>query len=291
MALAEIVRSAVEMARPLISASRHELTLSLPTHPLWLDADPLRLSQVLVNLLNNAAKYTGEGGRIELSAEASGDEVTLAVRDNGIGIGADVLPRVFDPFTQVKSASERAQGGLGIGLALVSQLALLHGGRAEAHSEGPGRGSEFRVTLPLAAAPEQTAPALRSVRPAARSALRGPVLVVDDIATRRRAWRCCCAPGACAGGRVDGRPRRDRRRSAALVLLDLGMPRWTLRGGAALRAEPACKRSQLVALTGWNQSAVREQCARAGFDRHVVKPVQLEALEQLLALPPGAAAS
>jgi PAS domain S-box-containing protein len=296
VALAEVVRSAIETARPLIAAARHELTLSLPTQPLWLDADPLRLSQVLVNLLNNAAKYTPDGGRIELTAEVAGDEVTLSVRDNGIGIGADALPRIFDPFTQARSASEHAQGGLGIGLALVSQLAALHGGRAEARSGGPGQGSEFRVTLPLAEAPEPVVHAIHSVRSAKRaSGLRGPVLVVDD---NRDAAESLALLLRSRGVRVetafDGAEALDvaRRLEPAVVLLDLGMPGMDgFEVAQRLRAEPACRDARLVALTGWNQPSVREQCARAGFDHHVVKPVQLEALEQLLALPPGAAAS
>ena len=294
VALADVVRAAIETARPIITSSRHELTLSLPTQPLWLDADPLRLSQVLVNLLNNAARYTQEGGRIELSAETAGGAVTLTVRDNGIGIERSVLSRIFDPFTQVKQASDR-RGGLGIGLALVAQLAALHGGRAEAHSEGAGKGSEFRVTLPLAGAPEQSATLLHSVRPAGRSALRGPVLVVDDnhdaaeslaLLLRSRGLRAEVAfDGAAA---LELAPRLQ----PALVLLDLGLPEMDgFEVARRLRAEPTCRHAQLVALTGWNQPSVREQCARAGFDHHVVKPVALEALEQLLALPPGAAAS
>ncbi len=150
--LAAVVHQAVEASRPLLEARRQELSVSLPPGLPPLSADPARLAQVLTNLLNNAAKYTDEGGHIRLSAEQVGGEVMVRVRDTGIGIPADMLPRIFDPFTQVDGALRRAQGGLGLGLALVRGLVELHGGRVEAHSEGLGKGSEFVVHLPVLAA-------------------------------------------------------------------------------------------------------------------------------------------
>ena len=150
--LAAVVHQATEASRPLLEARRQELTVSLPPNLPPLSADPARLAQILTNLLNNAAKYTDEGGHIRLSAEQVGGEVAVRVRDTGMGIPADMLPRIFDPFTQVDAALRRAQGGLGLGLALVRGLVELHGGRVEAHSEGLGKGSEFVVRLPVISA-------------------------------------------------------------------------------------------------------------------------------------------
>ncbi len=150
IALSDIVKTAVEASNPLIHAGRHELKLDLPEAPLWLDADLTRLSQVISNLLNNAAKYTPEGGKIVLSARRERDEVTVTVSDNGVGISSDMLPLVFDLFTQVRDNMDRSHGGLGIGLALVKQLVEMHGGAIASESAGPGRGSTFRVRLPAA---------------------------------------------------------------------------------------------------------------------------------------------
>ncbi|HZT83667.1 MAG TPA: ATP-binding protein, partial [Gemmataceae bacterium] len=150
--LAAAVQRGVETARPLVESRRHELAVALPPAPVWLEADPARLGQVVANLLLNAAKYTPEGGRVWLTAEADGAEVVLRVRDTGTGIPTDMLDRVFEPFTQVEGAREQSGGGLGIGLALVRSLVRMHGGSVIACSEGPGRGSEFVVRLPVAPA-------------------------------------------------------------------------------------------------------------------------------------------
>jgi signal transduction histidine kinase len=149
--LGPVVERAVEISRPHIEAARHELTVVLPPEPLVMDADPARLTQVVANLLNNASKYTEPGGSIELTLVRNGTEAILRVRDTGLGIPADMLPHIFDLFVQVPSTLQRAQGGLGIGLALVKSLVELHGGRVEVHSAGPGHGSEFRLHLPLVA--------------------------------------------------------------------------------------------------------------------------------------------
>ncbi len=154
--LASVVADAVESSRPLIQARRHELSVAVPPEPVRVEGDPARLAQVAANLLNNAAKYTEEGGHIWLSVERDGGEAVVRVRDNGVGIPAEMLPSVFEPFTQVDRSLDRSQGGLGIGLTLVRRLMELHGGRAEARSDGPGKGSEFTVRLPALAA--ETAP-------------------------------------------------------------------------------------------------------------------------------------
>src|SRR5439155_14281318 len=173
--------SALETSRPLIEAAGHQLVVTLPPDPILLDADPIRLAQVLANLLNNAAKYTDPGGRIGLTAEREGKEVVLRVRDNGIGIPAEMVPRIFDLFTQVDLLSGRAQGGLGIGLTVVRSLIQLHGGSVSADSAGPGQGSEFTLRLPIAREP---GPGVRAegpseVRPQPRPRPRGRVLIVD----------------------------------------------------------------------------------------------------------------
>jgi signal transduction histidine kinase len=149
MDLAAMVQSAVETSRPLIEAAGHELLVTMPAEPILLEADPTWLPQVFTNLLNNAAKYTDRGGHIRLSAARQRDEAVVCVRDDGIGIPADDLPRIFDMFMQVDRASERSRGGLGIGLSLVQRLVELHGGRVEVYSDGPGEGSEFAVYLPV----------------------------------------------------------------------------------------------------------------------------------------------
>ena len=296
--LGDVLRTAVETAQPQIEAAQHALVITLPSAPLRLEADPLRLSQLFVNLLSNAAKYTPDGGRIEVAAERRGDEVVVAFRDDGIGIPPDVLPRIFEPFTQLDRAPGHAQSGLGIGLALVAQLAALHGGRVEARSDGPGCGSEFRVTLPLAEprtsvdrAPLEEAPegGARS-----RGALREPILVVDD---NRDAAESLASLLRSRGLRtevaLDGPSalRAARALAPAVVLLDLGMPEMDgFEVARRLRADPACRGIVLVALTGWNQAAVSASCAQAGFDHHLVKPVKLETLQRLLLTTPGKAA-
>jgi PAS domain S-box-containing protein len=288
--LADVLRTALETVRPQLDAARHKLVTSLPRGPLWLDADPLRLAQLLVNLLGNSARYTPEGGRIEIVAERRGEEVVIAVRDNGVGIAPELLPRVFEPFTQIGPAPRDAAGGLGIGLALAAQLAALHRGRLEAHSDGPGRGSEFRVVLPLAEAPAQAA---RGEAPGrdGRSRLPEPILVVDDNRDGAESLALLLrAHGVRAEVALDG-PSALRAVSElrpAAVLLDLGMPEMDgFEVARRLRADPIGRALVLVALTGWNQPEVAERCARAGFDHHVVKPVKLEALERALSAGGG----
>ncbi|HVG10181.1 MAG TPA: ATP-binding protein [Thermoanaerobaculia bacterium] len=282
--LAAVVRDALETCRPIIEAGGHELTVSLPPEPITLDADPTRLAQVFANLLNNAAKYTPRGGSIRLSAEQQGNEIVVKVRDTGIGIPADMLPRVFEMFTQVDRSLERSQGGLGIGLSLVRGLVELHGGSVEARSEGPGRGSEFLVCL--------------SVNPPARAAHAAPndrrqaapprhrILVVDD---NRDAADSLALLLTLQGSEVrtayDGLEAIDA--AAAfdpdVVLSDLGMPRMNGYEAARKIRERCSGRVVLVAMTGWGQEEDKRRSSAAGFDYHLVKPVALDDLEQLLA--------
>jgi PAS domain S-box-containing protein len=285
--LAAVVRGAVETARPLLDARGHELTVTPPAEAVWLDVDPTRLAQVIANLLHNAAKYTEKDGHVWLTVERQGGEVVLSVRDTGIGIAAEHLPRLFEMFSQVTPALERSQGGLGIGLALVRGLVELHGGTVEARSDGPGRGSEFVVRLPVAdvpAAPEARAPAGGGPLPGGR---KWRILVVDDNRDSadslalmlemmghetRTAYDGPEAVEAAAAYRPD------------VVLLDIGLPRMNgYEVARHLRQQPWGKGLALVALTGWGQDEDKRRALDAGFDQHVTKPVGADGLEQVLA--------
>ncbi len=286
--LAAIVRSAVEASRPLIENRGHELTVTVPSQPIHLEADPTRLAQVLLNLLNNAAKYMDRAGRIWLTAERAGDEVVIRVRDTGIGIPAEMLPRIFDLFTQVDRSLERAEGGLGIGLTLVRRLVEMHGGTVEAHSEGPGRGSEFVVRLPIAGPAEDREPqgaaggGDEAAAPAARR-----ILVVDDnqdaaeslgMLLRALGHEVRTAHDGLEAVRAVPDFRPD------VVLLDIGMPKLNgYEAARQIREQPGGAALVLVALTGWGQEEDRRLSHEAGFDHHMTKPVELADLQKLLA--------
>ena len=284
--LADVVSSAVETARPAIDEARHTLSVALPSNPVYLDADLTRLAQVVSNLLMNAAKYTGPGGRIWLSAEASDGQVALTVRDSGIGIPAEALPTVFDMFSQVDRSLERATGGLGIGLALVKGLTEMHGGRVTAASEGLDRGSSFTVALPtIEAVTDGRSPARGEVATARRASSRR-VLVVDD---NEDAGASLASLLEVLGHEV--RTAHDGVEAIAatetfapdVVLMDVGMPR--LNGYEAtrrIRAEAWGKSVSIIALTGWGQEGDRAQSQAAGCDAHLVKPVHLDDLVRCL---------
>jgi PAS domain S-box-containing protein len=284
LALATVIQSAVDASRPLIEAARHDFAVELPERPVYLQADLTRLSQVFLNLLNNAAKYTNPGGQIWLTAVLRGDQVDITVRDTGIGIAADMLPRIFEIFTQADRSLERTQGGLGIGLMLVKQLTEMHGGLVRASSEGVGRGSEFVVTLPVNTAPEPASAARSSgghrvIRPRR-------ILVVDDnrdsadslgMLLGMMGNEIRMAHDGVEAVRVAGEFKPE------LVLLDIGLPR--MNGyDAAIRIRQALGSGvQLVALTGWGQEGDRRRSREAGFDHHFTKPVDIDALKQLIA--------
>jgi signal transduction histidine kinase len=290
--LASIVDAALEVSLPLIRAANHELVVSLPPGPVFLDADPVRLSQVVSNLLNNAAKYTPDGGRIELTAEvgpghddgSTGRELVIRVRDSGVGIAPEVLPQIFEMFSQASRSRDRAQGGLGIGLALVQRLVELHDGRVEGRSDGPGRGSEFTVRLPAAALAAE-APAL-APNTGTTLAAGFRVLVVDD---NQDAADSLSLLLEMLGHQVrtahDGAEalRVAREFHPEVAVLDLGMP--GLSGYAVarqLRGEPWGGELLLIALTGWGQEEAKHRTREAGFDYHVVKPLDADALHTLL---------
>lgn len=286
VSLAEIVDAAVEAARPLIEARRHELVLEMPPAEVHLDADPLRLAQVLSNLLNNAAKYTDPGGRIRLGAQVSGGAVRLAVEDNGIGLPLESRDRLFTMFGQAYGSEGRSEGGLGIGLALVKGLVDLHGGRIEAHSEGPHLGSTFVITLALPPPPTQAGqPADGADNQPAGSGRR--VLVVDDNHDAADALAMLLlALGHETRVAYDGRTAFElaHRFRPEFALLDIGMPGMDGHELARrLRDEPWGRAMHIVALTGWGQDEDRERAYRSGFDRHYTKPVDPAELETLFA--------
>jgi len=285
VALGEAVRLAVETSRPEIEARGHTFTIEMPAEPIGVDADVNRLAQVFSNLLNNAAKYTEPGGQVALVVEQQGGEAVVRVRDTGVGIPSEMLPRVFDIFTQVDRSLEGAQGGLGIGLSLVKGLVEKHGGTVEAKSDGPGRGSEFVVRLPAPAADlpgtNRRLPAVAGPAPARR------VLIVDD---NRDAAVSLAAMldfmGNVTRTAHDGLEALDVAEAFRpdLVVLDIGMPRLSGYDTARrLREKPWGRDLVLVALTGWGQDEDRRRSRDAGFDSHLVKPIEPGAMERLLA--------
>jgi len=294
IALAQVLGSAVEATHPLIEGHHHELTVEVPPEPVFVEADVVRLAQVFANLLGNAAKFTPPGGHIWLTVERRCDEVAVCVKDSGIGIKPEMLPRVFDLFAQVHDALERSRGGLGIGLSLVKQLVEMHGGTVEARSAGVDMGSEFTVRLPIAApsAVPAGSPAL------ARAELEDAghrVLVVDD--NRDAAISLAELLGLMGCDTRVAHDGFEGLRAAAefcpeLVFLDIGMPGMNgYETARRMRAEPWGDRVVLVALTGWGQEEDRARARDAGFDRHIVKPATPEALEALLAELPASSAN
>ena len=284
--LAAVVQSAVESSHSLIQNCGHELTVNLPPQAVFLDADPTRLAQVFINLLNNAAKYTERGGQIWLTAERHGSDAAVTVRDNGIGIPSDILPRIFDLFTQVDRSSERSQGGLGIGLTLVRRLVEMHDGSIEARSNGPGTGSEFVVRLPVLLQPPPGPPP-KSDGPRATSLPERRILVVDDNRDSADSLAMVLRHmGHEAHTGYDGEEAvvAAEKFRPEVVLLDLGMPK--LNGYDAcrrIRAKPWGKGMVLIAVTGWGQEGDRRRTEVAGFNHHLVKPVDPAALMKLLA--------
>jgi CheY-like chemotaxis protein len=288
--LAAVVRSAVETSRPLIDGNGHELTVVLPPEPVHLHADPVRLAQVLSNLLNNAAKYTPKGGRIRLSAERKGADVVVSVKDDGIGIAAEMLPRVFHIFSQADRVLERSQGGLGIGLALVRGLVELHGGSIEARSEGPGRGSEFVVRLPVVMGEPIRGAAVAGEQVEMAGTAKRRLLIVDDLKDSVDSWAMLLSMmGHQVHTAYDGEEAlvAAEKFRPEVALLDIGMPK--LNGYEVcrrIREQPWGKGMILVAVTGWGQEDDRRRTEDAGFDHHMVKPVDPAALAQLLASLP-----
>jgi signal transduction histidine kinase len=276
--VAAVMRNAAESSRPLIESKGHDLELIFPAEPLWLDGDPVRLAQIVSNLLNNAAKYTDPGGRIVLAARREPGGAAIEVGDNGRGIAPDALPRLFEMFSRERPGGEE---GLGIGLALSRKLAELHGGTLEAQSDGPGLGASFTLRLPLAAPP----PAVAASAPAGKVApLRARVLVVDDNRDAAETLAMLLrALGAEVRTAFDG-PSALRLVSSyapEVALLDIGME--DMDGYELARAirQGSQKPPALIALTGWGQEADRLRAKDAGFDHHLVKPADIGTLQSL----------
>lgn len=288
--LGAVIARAVETTRPLIDARRHELTVELPDEAMFVEGDPTRLAQVIGNLLNNATKFTDEGGRILLRMAREDHEVVVTIRDTGVGIPSELLPSVFEMFTQVHRGADHGASGLGIGLALVRRLVEMHGGRVSARSEGAGQGSEFTVRLPVHAAR----------RPVDQGQSSGSAELVPTVTPRRilvvddneDAAESIAAVLQITGH--DVRIAHDGLEALSagdafmpdVVLLDLGMPR--LNGfdtARRIREKPWGKRALLVALTGWGQQQDRHRTTEAGFDAHLVKPVAQADLLVTIAAP------
>src|SRR5688572_29666158 len=286
--LKSVVNVAVETARPLLDAKRHQLIVNLPSDNVRLEADPLRLSQVIGNLLTNAAKYTDPEGRIELDARLENAELTIAIRDNGIGLTEEVMPGLFTMFSQVNSAIDRAEGGLGIGLALVKGLVALHGGRVEVRSEGLGRGSEFIVHLPHRVLAPASALAREENTGAANASAvrRGRILVADDnrdaaeslaLVLRFSGYEVSIAFGGAEALEIG---ERDRPRAA---IIDIGMPGMSGHEVARrMRLEAWGRNAVLIALTGWGQEQDKQAAKAAGFDEHLTKPVDPDDVDRVL---------
>ncbi|UQA55785.1 GAF domain-containing protein [Polyangium aurulentum] len=286
--LRAVVESAVETSRPLIESAGHELRTELPAEPLLLDADPTRLAQVFANLLNNAAKYTPAGGRIRLVAERAGARVVVRVEDTGVGIPADMLPKVFDMFTQVGRSIDRAQGGLGIGLTLVQRLVVMHGGTIDAESEGPGRGSTFTVRLPLATVEEARPTSATQSNGTGRALASLRVLVVDDNIDGAESLSVLLQLSGHQTQAAHSGPEAltaAQRLGPDMVFLDIGLPGMNgYEVARKLRAMPDYARCVLVALTGWGTDEDRRQARAAGFDHHLTKPVDAAEVHRLVAL-------
>jgi signal transduction histidine kinase len=292
VSVSTIIARAIETIQPLIAEQRHELTVDVTDEVLEVEGDLTRLTQVLGNLLNNAAKYTDPGGSIVVSARRANADVEIRVRDNGIGIPPELLPRLFQLFTQVDAAAHRAQGGLGIGLALVRQLVQMHGGSVTAYSNGPGTGSEFLIRLPLRV---RRAPVLDAamVPLAATNGASKPghrILLADD---NQDALESLAALLQCDGHEVhtagDGAQALEVAAQCRpnVVLLDIGMPKLDgYEVARRIRAEPWGKATILIALTGWGQDEDRRRSREVGFDSHLVKPLDPEALSTMLSRLP-----
>ena len=282
VSLQDVVQGALEICAPLMQERSQHLSVSLPEAALWVQADPMRLTQVLSNLLINAAKYTPPSGQVALRVLAVGEQVQLELADTGAGIPANELEHIFEPYAQIRDHQNLARGGLGLGLALARQLVELHGGQISASSPGPGMGSTFCVKLPLCSPPVLCAPNGTSQHPASASLWR--ILVVDDNAdsadTLAAALQCCghqavaVHDGPSALARV-----KDWRPQVALVDLSMpGMDGFELARQLRLLAAPAA----LVAMTGWGTATDRQRCEKAGFAAHIVKPASMTQIEATL---------
>ena len=283
-----VVNTALESSRPHIEAQGHKLTITMPGEPIYLDADLTRLAQVFSNLLNNAAKYTERGGHIWLRACREGENAVVSVRDSGIGIPGAMLPHIFDMFVQVNATEERTHGGLGIGLTLVQRLVEIHGGRVAARSEGPGKGSEFVVSLPALSVQSESLPQTTITDSAWDVGPRHRILIADDnLDSASLLKRLLGMMGHEVRIAHDGLEALEIAKAFMphAALLDIGMPK--LNGydlARKIRSHPGTKATLLVAMTGWGQDEDKRQAREAGFDHHLTKPMDVSTIEKLLKL-------
>jgi signal transduction histidine kinase len=280
--LTAIVKAAIETSRPVLDNLRHEIRVDFEREQICIGGDPVRLTQVFANLLNNAAKYTNHGGVIAISTRREGDDAVVSVKDNGIGIAPNLLAQVFDMFMQVDRSTRRSQGGLGIGLTLVKSLVQMHRGSVEARSDGPGLGSEFIVRLPLLVEPALAAETSRRIQPLPAKR----ILIVDDSRDGGESLAMLLRVlGAEIALAHSGRTALDCVNSFRpdVVLLDIGMPGMDgYEVARRIRSNPLNRHIQLIALTGWGQDEDRQRSTAAGFNHHLVKPADIEQLRQLL---------
>ncbi len=285
--LASVVNHALETVGPLCEIMGHRLSVTLPAQPVYLHADPIRLAQVVDNLLTNACKFTHTDGRIDLLVESEQEQVVIRVRDNGIGLSSEQLPAVFEMFSQLDTSLERSQSGLGIGLTLVKSLVELHGGTVAASSAGADQGSEFVIRLPASAAMPEAPPLPETdaSEPASTGAHR--ILVVDD--NRDSATSLALLLRMAGNETYTAFDGLEAMEAAAkfrpdVILLDIGLPKLNgYEAAREIRAQPWGKRIALVALTGWGQAEDRRRSEEVGFNAHLVKPVALVTLTKLLA--------
>lgn len=285
--LAVAVHNAAETSQPLIAQEGHTLAIDLPSERVFVDADLTRLTQIIANLLNNAAKYTHAGGQIRLSMAREGDQAVVKVKDNGIGIPQEMVPTIFEMFQQLDRGPEHMYGGLGIGLALVKRLVELHGGSVEAHSGGPGQGAEFSFRLPIAEGVDPSSSAAPGTGDYGQAEKLMRVLVVDDNIDNAESlaallellgYRVAMAHDGAVALELAGAFRPD------VVFLDIGLPGMSGHDVARrIRAQPGGDAVFLVAVTGWGQAEDVQRSEESGFDRHVVKPVTFAALREILA--------
>jgi len=281
--LQSVLRDAVEIVRPFIDARRHRFDCVLPDEPILVEGDRTRLAQVFSNLLNNAAKYTDPGGQILLSAAREGSDAVVRVRDNGVGLAPESLEHIFDMFVQVDRTLERSQAGLGVGLTLARRLVQLHEGVIEAHSDGTGRGSEFVVRIPLSYA--RIADVARAAEPARAGTGRRILLADDNIDFAASLGDLLSAQGHDVRIAHDGAEalRTAEAFHPEVAFVDIGMPKvHGYEVARRMRAAPGTARTLLVAVTGWGQENDRKRAREAGFDRHLVKPVDPGEIEAIL---------
>ncbi len=283
--LAAAIHSSLETTRPLIEKAGHEISVLLPPDPVYVDADLTRLAQVFTNLLSNATKYTEEGGRIWLVVEMQGNEAVVSVRDNGIGVSTEHLPHLFEMFSQAAPALERSASGLGVGLALARGIVELHGGSIEAHSEGPGQGSELVIRLPVAATPSQTQPSSAEEEPCPLPKSR--ILIADDNRDSAESLGLLLElKGHDTWIAHDGLEavQAAELHHPDVALLDIGMPKINgYEAARHIREQPWGENMLLIAITGWGQDDDKQRAREAGFDHHLTKPVSLTDLNDLLA--------